>query len=311
MKYVEVKNLKKAYYYKGKKIEAVRGISFDIKKGEIFGLLGANGAGKSTTINILAGLLSEDAGKIRILGKDPKEDWEYVKNNMNVSTAYYPLSSILSIYENLKVYAKLYNIKAYEKRIDDLIRMFGLQKLRNKRVGKLSSGEQTRVALCKGLINNPKVLLLDECTVGLDPVIAEKTREIIRSFSKDHKTAILFTSHYMYEVEELCNRIAFMSNGRIVSIGSSAKLKQAIKKHTVRMRVMEGKNNLKVFLKHKGIEVDFLKRNEVKFEVSAKGDELYSLLNSLFQRGVRIRDLHIKRPTLDDIFKKITGENLE
>ncbi len=311
MKYVEVKNLKKAYYYKGKKIEAVRGISFDIKKGEIFGLLGANGAGKSTTINILAGLLSEDAGKIKILGKDPKEDWEYVKNNMNVSTAYYPLSSILSIYENLKVYAKLYNIKAYEKRIDDLIRMFGLQKLKNKRVGKLSSGEQTRVALCKGLINNPKVLLLDECTVGLDPVIAEKTREIIRSFSKDHKTAILFTSHYMYEVEELCHRIAFMSNGRIVSIGSSAKLKQAIKKHTVRMRVIEGKNNLKVFLKHKGIEVDFLKRNEVKFEVSAKGDELYSLLNSLFQRGVRIRDLHIKRPTLDDIFKKITGESLE
>ncbi len=311
MKYVEVKNLKKAYYYKGKKIEAVRGISFDIKKGEIFGLLGSNGAGKSTTINILAGLLSKDSGKINILGKDSNSDWEYVRNNMNISTAYYPLSSILTIDENLKVYAKLYNVKSYERRINELIKMFGLQKLRKKRVGKLSSGEQTRVALCKGLINYPKVLLLDECTVGLDPVMAERTRKIIKDFNREHKTAILFTSHYMHEVEELCDRIAFMSHGRIVSIGSSKKLKSAIKKHTVKMKVTEGREQLKKFFHQKGIDAEFLPKSIVKFEVSTKGDELYRLLNSFFQRGVKIKDLHIKRPTLDDLFKKITGGKLE
>lgn len=311
MKYLEVKNLKKTYIYRGKKIPAVRGISFAIKKGEIFGLLGANGAGKSTTINILAGLLEKDSGKISILGRDPEKDREYVKNNMNISTAYYPLSSILSVYENLKVYAKLYDVKNYESRINELIGMFEIKHLKNKRVGKLSSGEQTRVALCKGLINYPKVLLLDECTVGLDPVIAEKTREIIKNFNKEHKTAILFTSHYMHEVEELCHRIAFMANGRIISIGSSAKLKNLIKKHTVNLQVIEGKKQLQDFLKKKGIETHFLKKNNVKFDVSAKGDELYRLLNSLFKRGVKIKDLHIKRATLDDIFKKITGGSLK
>ena len=306
-----LRNIHPVIYYKGKRIDAVKGISFDIKKGEIFGLLGSNGAGKSTTINILAGLLSKDSGKIAILGKEPESNWEYVKNNMNISTAYYPLSSILTIEENLKVYAKLYNIKGWERRVDELIKMFGLNKLRKKRVGKLSSGEQTRVALCKGLINYPKVLLLDECTVGLDPVMAERTRKIIKDFNREHKTAILFTSHYMHEVEELCDRIAFMSHGKIVSIGSSEKLKRAIKKHTVRMKVTEGKEQLKKFLQQKGIECEFLPKSIAKFEVSAKGDELYRLLNSFFQRGVKIKDLHIKRPTLDDIFRKITGGKLE
>lgn len=305
MKYIEVKNLRKSYYYKGKEIKAVDNVSFDIKKGEIFGLLGPNGAGKTTTIDILSGILSKDSGEIRIFGKDPAKEHEYVRNRMNVSTAYYPLSSILSVYENLKVYAKLFGVKNYDSRIKELMKDFEIQHLRNKKVGRLSSGEQTRTSVCKGLINNPKILLLDECTVGLDPAIAERTRTLIKDYHKEHKPAILFTSHYMFEVEELCKRIAFMSKGKIINIGSADALKKLIKKHTIKMHILSGHREVEKFFKEKGIDVYFLTKHVVRFDISAKGERLYALLNSLFKRGVKIKDLHIRRPTLDDIFIKI------
>lgn len=311
MKYVEVKNLKKSYYYKGKKIQAVKGVSFDIRKGEIFGLLGPNGAGKSTTIDILSGILSKDSGTIKIFGKDPVEEHEYVRNRMNASTAYYPLSTILTTYENLKVYAKLFGVKNYDSRINWLIKEFEIGYLKNKKVGKMSTGEQTRVSLCKALINNPKLLLLDECTVGLDPAIAEKTRTLIKQYHKEHKPAILFTSHYMFEVEELCKRIAFMSNGRIISIGSTDALKRLIKKHTIKMHILAGHKALENFFKEKGIDILFLTKNVIRFEVVGRGEHLYKLLNSLFKKGVKIKDLHIKRPTLDDIFIKIVRGELK
>lgn len=311
MKYVEVKNLKKSYLYKGKKIEAVRGISFDIKKGEIFGLLGPNGAGKTTTIDIISGILSKDNGTIKIFDKDPEKNHEFVRNRMNVSSAYYPLSGILSVYENLKVYAKLFGVKNYESRIKTLMKEFEISHLKNKRVGKLSSGEKTRVSLCKGLINNPKVLLLDECTVGLDPAIAEKTRNLIKQYHKEHKPAILFTSHYMFEVEELCKRVAFMSKGKIISIGSTKALKQLIKKHTIQMHLLSGHKEFEKFFKKKGLDIFFISKNVVKFEISARGDKLYSMLNALFKKGIKIKDLHIKRPTLDDVFIKIVKGELK
>ena len=117
MNAIEVKNLVKSYRFKGRHIEAVRNISFNIKKGEIFGLLGPNGAGKSTTINMLSGVLSKDSGEIKILGKDPETESENVRNSMNVASAYFGLSDILTIYQNLKIYAKLFNVKDYDKRI--------------------------------------------------------------------------------------------------------------------------------------------------------------------------------------------------
>ncbi len=311
MKFVEVKNLKKSYTIKGKKIEAVKGISFDIKEGEIFGFLGPNGAGKTTTIDILSGILTKDSGEIRIFGKDPEKEREYVRNHMNVSTAYYPLSGALTIQQNLRVYAKLYNVKNAEQKITQLMKDFEIYHLRNKSVDKLSSGEKTRTTLCKGLINNPKLLLLDECTVGLDPSIAEKTRGILKKYHKEHKPAILFTSHYMHEVEELCSRIAFMSHGRIISIGSTEALKKLIKKHTVKMHIVSGMSEAEKFFKKKGIEISLVSNNVIKFDISAKGEQLYSMLHELFRKGVRIKDLYIKRPTLDDIFIKIAKGDLK
>lgn len=308
MNAVEVKNLVKTYKFKGRYVEAVRNISFNIKKGEIFGLLGPNGAGKSTTINILSGVLSKDSGEIRILGKDPETENEYIRNNMNVSSAYFGLSDILTVYQNLKIYAKLFNVKNYEKQISHLLSNFELKHLKDKKVTTLSSGERTRLSLCKGFINNPKVLLLDECTVGLDPYMAEKTRQIIKDYQKEHKASILFTSHYMLEVEKLCNRIAFMNQGDIVKIDNSDNLKKIIRKQVVEMYFINPDLKLKKFFAEKKIDVRFKDNNKVFLEVDTRGHDLFRIMNSLFRRGYKLKDLKINRPTLDDIFIKITKQ---
>lgn len=302
---IEVQNLVKTFREKGKIIIAVDGISFSVKKGEIFGLLGPNGAGKSTTINILTGLLEKDSGTIKILGYEPEKNWEYVKNNTNVATAYSWLSDVLSIKQNLRVYAKLYGVKNYEQKINELLELFELKSIANRKIIRLSSGENTRAVLCKGLINNPKVLFLDECTVGLDPDIADKTRGIIKGYQQKNNCTILFTSHYMYEVEELCDRIAFMSNGKIISIDTSSNLKKLIKKHTVEIAVKKDIKLLKGFLETEGVEIIFEKDNSIVFEVTIEKDKMYKVISKIFHKGFMLSNLHVKGPTLDDIFIKI------
>ena len=308
MNYIEIQNLVKTFKEKGKVITAVDNISFSVKKGEIFGLLGPNGAGKSTTINILSGLLERDSGTVKILGYEPEKNWELVKNNTNVATAYSWLSDVLTIRQNLRVYAKLYGVKNYEQRINELLEIFELNEVANRKIIRLSSGENTRAVLCKGLINNPKVLFLDECTVGLDPDIADKTRNIIKDYRQKNDCTILFTSHYMYEVEELCDRIAFMANGKILRIDTSANLKKMIKKHTVEIAVKKDVKLLKEFLKTEGVEIIFAKDNSIIFEVTTEQDKMYKVISKIFHKGFMLSNLHVKGPTLDDIFIKIARQ---
>ncbi|MBI2101040.1 ABC transporter ATP-binding protein [Candidatus Woesearchaeota archaeon] len=305
---IEVYDLVKTFREKGKEIVAVDGISFKVKKGEMFGLLGPNGAGKSTTINILTGLLEKDSGTVKILGFEPEKNWEFVKNNSNVATAYSWLSDVLTVRQNLRVYAKIYGVKNTEKRINELLEMFELGNVADRKVIRLSSGENTRAVLCKGLINNPKVLFLDECTVGLDPDIADKTRSLIKNYQKENDAAILFTSHYMYEVEQLCDRIAFMSNGKIISIDTSSNLKKLIKKHTVEIAVKKDIKPLMEFLKTEGVEIIFAKDNSIVFEVTTEHDKMYKVISKIFHKGFMLSNLHVKGPTLDDVFIKIARQ---
>lgn len=302
MKDIEVKKLRKAFGKRGKVTVAVDDLSFYVTKGEIFGLLGANGAGKSTTINILSGLIKEDSGTIKLLGKDPEKDWEFVKNKVNVSTAYFPLADVLTVRQNLRVYAKIYHVQDAEKRINELLETFELTRFADKKVITLSSGEKTRTALCKGLINEPQLLFLDECTVGLDPDIAEKTRKAIKEYHERTGCTILFTSHYMHEVEELCDRIAFMERGKIVTIATSEELKQKVTKHQVELTMKDGVEELKELLKEE--EITFLggRENMVTFEIDAQGDEVNRILQRIVKKGLNLKDIHIKKPTLDDIF---------
>ena len=303
---IEVKNLEKRYNKAPG--NAVDDVSFYVEEGAFFSLLGPNGAGKSTTINMLTGLLEKDSGTIKILGYEPEKNWEFVKNNSNVATAYSWLSDVLTVRQNLRVYAKIYGVKNTEKRINELLEMFELGKVADRKVIRLSSGENTRAVLCKGLINNPKVLFLDECTVGLDPDIADKTRNIIKNYQKENDAAILFTSHYMYEVEQLCDRIAFMSNGKIISIDTSSNLKKLIKKHTVEIAVKKDIKPLMELLKTEGVEIIFAKDNSIVFEVTTEHDKMYKVISKIFHKGFMLSNLHVKGPTLDDVFIKIARQ---
>ncbi|MBI5390458.1 ABC transporter ATP-binding protein [Candidatus Woesearchaeota archaeon] len=285
---------------------ALAGINLTVKKGEFFGLLGPNGAGKSTLINIIGGLLSYDAGTATAFGLPLQE----VKQRMNVVSAYADLHSILTVEQNLRVYAHIYGVKDREKKIADLLSMFELQHLKSKRSNHLSSGEKSRVMLCKGLLNDPELLLLDECTVGLDPDIAEKTRRILLAYQQRTGATILFTSHYMHEVEELCGRIAFLQQGKILKIGTASVLKQMIKRQIISIDFVKADPALLAFLREKGVIITHSEGNTISFELHEEDEKLYKLLNRLFQQGYKIKDLKITKSTLDDVFIKIARHEI-
>ena len=179
MDVLKAKNIVKTFRENGHKVKAVQGVSFSIKKGEIFGLLGVNGAGKSTTINIVSGLITPDTGSLKIFGKNFNEHEEAIKSRFNVATAYYGLSQQLTVWQNLMVYAKIYHLPDPAGKIRELGEKFMISNRFQAKLLSLSSGERTRVVLVKALLNDPELLFLDECTVGLDPDMAQLTPNFI------------------------------------------------------------------------------------------------------------------------------------
>jgi len=302
---IEIRDLHKSYG----KTHALKGISLTVKKGEILGLLGPNGAGKSTTTNILAGVLTKDSGKITILGKDFDTQLDEILPQMNVVSATTGLSRTLTIMQNLRVYGRIYGVKNLDKKIVELLGRFEIAHLAKKRARSLSTGQAARLLLCKGLINNPRVLLLDECTLGLDPDIAVKTRELILEIQREHQTTMLFTSHNMLEVEMLCNRIAFLNKGEILKLGSPQSLRKLIGRQTVEIHFTGSKRKLALFLDSKGVEATFPRSDLAVFELREIEDELARVVEPLFKQ-VRVRDIHIQKSKLEDVFIKIVRGEL-
>jgi ABC-2 type transport system ATP-binding protein len=212
---LSIKDLQKSY---GALI-AVDNISFHVGHNEIVGLLGPNGAGKTTTINMVLGVLEPDTGTIRIEGTDIAKQRSEALERTNFAAVYAPLPGNLSVYQNLRIFGLLYGVAGLSDRIGAVLRQFDLMKFRDVKCGVLSSGEQTRVGLAKALLNNPRLLLLDEPTASLDPAIARDIRMKIRGFAAHGQCGVLWTSHNMYEVEEVCDRVLFLSRGRIVLEG--------------------------------------------------------------------------------------------
>lgn len=227
---IEVENLKKIY---NRNTPALKGISFSVEEGEIFGILGPNGAGKSTTLNILIGLLSPTSGKVRIFGQNFFEHEEEIKTKMNIATAYADLAQNLTVYQNLKVFAFLYGVKNYKNKIETLLQQFQIIELKNERIDSLSAGQKTRVNLCKSLINDPEFLLLDEPTASLDPAIAAHVREMLLQIQKERKLTIIFTSHNMPEVEQMCDRVALLHKGEIFKIDTPENLQKFLEVPTM------------------------------------------------------------------------------
>ncbi len=232
---VEVKNIKKNY---GKN-KAVKGISFNIKEDEILGLLGPNGSGKTTTIGMLLGLLKPTSGEILINGQKLEGNRIEILEQINFISPYIELPKKLTVKQNLTVYGKLYKINNINERIEFLSEKLRLEGLLNSITGELSSGQKNRVSLAKALINEPKVLLLDEPTASLDPEVGDFVRSFLEDYKKEKKISILLASHNMNEVTRLCKSILMMKDGIIIDKGNP---KELINKH--------GRKNLEeVFLK--------------------------------------------------------------
>ncbi|MBS1903113.1 MAG: ABC transporter ATP-binding protein [Bacteroidetes bacterium] len=203
---------------------AVDGVSFVVRRNEIVGLLGPNGAGKTTTINMVLGVLEPTIGSIHIEGTDVVRHRTAALERTNFAAVYAPLPGNLTVEQNLRIFGMLYDVDELSKRIDDLIRDFDLEHLRTDRCGVLSSGEQTRVCLAKAFLNRPNLLLLDEPTASLDPERALDTRTRIRQLAQSTNVGILWTSHNMNEVVEVCDRVLFMSKGKILLEGDPRRL---------------------------------------------------------------------------------------
>lgn len=199
---------------------AVRDVSFTVHAGEIFGLLGPNGAGKTTTIQMILDVLTPDAGDIRVFDLPLHEHRQAIMSRMNFSSSYISLPGNLQVEESLAVFARLYGVRSAQQRVEELLILLDLAALRSKLVGTLSSGQLTRLYLAKALINNPELLLLDEPTASLDPDVADRMRSLLRRLAAEQRTAMLYTSHNMAEVEQLCHRVGFLHHGRILAMGT-------------------------------------------------------------------------------------------
>ena len=198
---------------------AVAGISFEVGRNEIVGLLGPNGAGKTTTINMILGVLQPTTGTIRIEGRDLATDRSRALACTNFTAVYATLPGNLTVYQNLRILGMIYDVKQLSSRIEELLVQFDLKVFRNVKCGLLSSGEQTRVQLAKALLNRPHLLLLDEPTASLDPSAARDIRATIREFTVRDSVGVLWTSHNMYEVQDVCDRALFLSHGKILLEG--------------------------------------------------------------------------------------------
>ncbi|MFN7980505.1 MAG: ABC transporter ATP-binding protein [Vicinamibacterales bacterium] len=206
---------------------AVDDVSFGVKPGEIVGLLGPNGAGKTTTINMVLGVLEPTSGSVVIDGVDVRLHRSRALERVNFAAVYAPLPGNLTVRQNLRIFGLLYDVPHLNARIDDLIEGFDLRTLANAKCGVLSSGEQTRVELAKAFLNSPRLLLLDEPTASLDPAAAADVRERIRTYAAESGVATLWTSHNMNEVETVCDRVLFLSKGKVLLEGDPRTLPAA------------------------------------------------------------------------------------
>ena len=283
---------------------AVDNISFDLKEGEILGFLGPNGAGKTTTIQMLTATLIPTAGQIDYFGKSLFKHREEILDKLNYSTTYTNLPWNLSVKECLTFISYLYTIKNRKKRIGEIIETFKLEDLLKQTISSLSAGQRTRVNLAKAFLNYPKVLLLDEPTASLDPDIAKYLRDFIMEERKQYNVSILFTSHNMREVEELCSRVIFINKGKLIANDTPRNLAQKIDLTKIELL----SQNIK--------EIEsFCKKNNIEFTLDGKFITLFTkekdvakLLKELSNNDISYDEISINKPTLEDYFLKVSLE---
>ena len=302
MAILQVKNLTKKFGPPAGGFTAVDNISFDLKEGEILGLLGPNGAGKTTTIDILLGLTKPTTGKVEMFGLPFEANREKILKQMNFSAAYVNLPWRLKVWENLYTFGRLYEVEDYKEKIEILIKEFQLFDLRNNLTDSLSSGQLTRLYLCKAFVNNPRLLLLDEPTAFLDPDISDLVRKYILNKVKTEKTSVLFTSHNMAEVTEICDRVIFLNKGKIVAEDTPTGLTKRIKFCRVRLFFDSNINKVELLLKNYQYVFSFAGKEIL---LNIEEEKVGQFLGRLSLAKLKYSQITIEKPTLEDYFLKV------
>jgi len=304
---LKVKNLTKTFSggkfslrrVKKEKITAVDDISFQISEGEIVGLLGPNGAGKTTTIQMILGLITPTSGSISVFGLDLKMHRKRILKEVNFSSTYTHLPWNLTVWENLYVQALLYGIDNPKLKVTEIIEVFSLIGKKDKEVNELSSGWTTRLNMAKAFLNNPRFILFDEPTASLDPESAEGVRQEIRRVRRKFQTTILFTSHNMAEVEQICDRVVFLNKGKIIARDTPEGLAKRIKISRIEMMIDDGLKRLQRLIRENLWQIKVSGRFTT-VEIAEK--EIPKFLNLLSERGISYREISIEKPTLEDFF---------
>ncbi len=301
MSAVEVSSLQKSYGA----LKAVDGISFSVKKGEVFSLLGPNGAGKTTTIEILEGLRERDGGKVSVLGLDPWSKGYALHRKLGIIPQGFTFFPKATPREGIQYYADLFGVKVDP---DAILRKVMLEDAANAHFDNLSGGQKQKTGLALALVNEPEALFLDEPTTGLDPQARRNVWEVVRELKREGKT-ILLTTHYLEEAQLLADRVAIMNHGKIITSGTPEDI---ITEHGSGERIeVQGDTDLADFLRRDtGLNVKHDGNSRVSIKIGEKHDALVAV-ESLDRSGMKWADLRTRRDTLEDIFIRLVGGAIE
>ncbi|MFH1425969.1 MAG: ABC transporter ATP-binding protein [Candidatus Kerfeldbacteria bacterium] len=299
---IRIENLSKTYTLKGKqKVIALKNLNLDVEKGEIIGLLGTNGAGKTTTLKLLTTLLYPSSGTAYIDGMDIRKDTKRIRKRIGVVFGGKMIYHRITGRDNLKFYGRIYNVRNLDKAIDELVEFFNLTDRIDTLVETYSTGMKAKLALMRGLIHNPPIILLDEPTLGLDPGTSVRLRKRIRQLKDMGKTIFLCT-HYLHEAEELCDRIAIIHKGEMVSIDTPQRLREKII-GTGSVGVVFSRPEDAERLK---AEFDMELKGQEAFVTPKNGDTLNTTLQKILALNLPIKHIHTAEPTLEDVFLELT-----
>lgn len=296
-----VKKLKKVY---GKKepFIAVDEISFELKPGEILGLLGPNGSGKTTTIQMLLDILTPTSGDILYFGKKFKDHRSEILESVSFASTYTSLPYLLTIRENLNFFGKLYGVKAIDEKTIPLLDRFGILDKRDTAVSSLSAGQMTRLMLVKAFFTNPKVVLLDEPTASLDPDISLDVCRFLLEERKNRGISILFTSHKMEEVMELCDRAIFLKEGKIIANDLPKNLARKISSYQLQLTIAEKIDKAVLIGEKMGFSPEVYNRF---LNLKLEEKDIPKFLNALMKEEINYSAIRIQEPSLDDYFRQI------
>ncbi|HEY2102724.1 MAG TPA: ABC transporter ATP-binding protein [Chthoniobacterales bacterium] len=301
---IAVQDLHKSYGT----VEAVRGIDFEVYAGEVFGLLGPNGAGKTTTVEILEGLRPRTGGDVRVLGFDPDRQKMRLKDQIGVCLQATNLPDKMRVHEALELFGAFYSRSSDG---DALLKRLQLWDKRAAAYDTLSGGQKQRLAIALALINEPQLLFLDEPTTGLDPQVRLEIRDLIEELRAEKRT-ILMTTHYIEEAERLCDRVAIIDAGKIIALGSPRELQaKSAEQSGIEIKLTQPLRDRAVPAFAEALQTS-ISNDGLRLTVQSRrpARTLVELVKWVDAQGYELEDVHLKRPTLEDVFIEVTGKKL-